>query len=239
MFGPGYEGDVPRGPAEIQRTLRARAHFGGGAHDRRPRADQGRGYAHGASAAHERRYARAARGHAGRCDECGVRGVGRAAARAERLHGPARPLPGGTASPVEGIFYAGTVTAPKNVGETICEGIAAGRCRRGLREKFVASWPSYNSVTPSAAPGDRHRPQQPAQERRDPARDARVADLHRLRLLHRRVHGGQPHAVQLPPRAIRSCGARRIPGAYEEMNKCMLCGKCRLVCRAASTRAAW
>ncbi len=32
---------------------------------------------------------------------------------------------GGTASPVEGIFYAGTVTAPKNVGETICEGIAA------------------------------------------------------------------------------------------------------------------
>lgn len=32
---------------------------------------------------------------------------------------------GGTVSPVEGIFYAGTVTAPKNVGETICEGIAA------------------------------------------------------------------------------------------------------------------
>ena len=95
---------------------------------------------------------------------------------------------GNVKSNVEGIFYAGTVTAPKNIGESLNEGTAA-----------------------ADAAGDRHRPQQPAQERRDIARDARVAGLHRLRRLHGGLHGGQPYGIQLP-QGTYAGAARRIPG---------------------------
>ncbi len=39
---------------------------------------------------------------------------------------PADMFAGNVDSPVRGIFYAGTVTAPKNIGESLNEGVAAG-----------------------------------------------------------------------------------------------------------------
>ena len=116
---------------------------------------------------------------------------------------------GNVKSNVEGIFYAGTVTAPKNRRESerrdgrrrccgpVCRGLAYGS------DQF--------RIYHLQAAGNRHRPQQPAQERRDPARDARVAGLYRLRRLHGGLYGGQSHGIQLP-QGTYAGAARRIPG---------------------------
>ena len=113
---------------------------------------------------------------------------------------------GNVKSNVDGIFYAGTITAPKNIGESLNE----------QPTPRPNTWRHSNGgdqfrIHHFEAPGHRHRPQQPAQERRDPARDARVADLHRLRGLHGGLHGGQPHGVQFP-QGPHAGAPRRIPG---------------------------
>ena len=90
---PRLRGDVPRGTAEIQHSFHPRTHFGGQPDDRRTRTDQGRGYPHGTSAAHERRHADPDRGHACQRRQRRFCRGGRAEPCAERLHGAARHVP--------------------------------------------------------------------------------------------------------------------------------------------------
>lgn len=89
MFGPGYEEMYREAQQRCNIHFVRGAYLGGQPDDRREGADQGRGYADGTPAADERRYAGAHRRHAGQRRQSRFRRLGRAAAGAERLHGPA------------------------------------------------------------------------------------------------------------------------------------------------------
>lgn len=118
---------------------------------------------------------------------------------------------GNVKSNVEGIFYAGTVTAPKNIGESLNEATAAADAAARYLGGIAYGGDQFRIYHLQAA-GDRHRPQQPAQERRNPARNAGAAGLHRMRGLHGGLHGRKSHGVQFPqgsharpPRRVSGC----------------------------------
>ena len=114
-------------------------------------------------------------------------------------------------SGVDGIFYAGAVTAPKNIGESLSEAVVAADRAAEYLKRAQDDGDGEFRIRRQQAARDRSGSQQSAQERRDPARDARVADLHRLRGLHGALYGGQPDVVQLPQGAYAGA-ARRVRG---------------------------
>ncbi len=124
MFGPGYE-EMYREAQQNYNIHFVRGRISEASPTRRPVADQGRRYPDGASFADERRYAGAARRDAGERFERRFRGFGRVEAGAQRLHGTAGPLLEQRPQRCGRDLYAGTVTAPKNIGETLNEADAA------------------------------------------------------------------------------------------------------------------
>ncbi len=142
---------------------------------------------------------------------------------------------GNVKSNVEGIFYAGTVTAPKNIGESLNEGTAAGRCLRPVCRGLAMAAINfgYTITKPRAIDIDRN--------------NLRKSDeiLREMPELQTCIGCGACTAVctagnltEFNFRKVHTLVRRgEYQGAYEEMNKCMLCGKCRLVCpRGINTR---
>ena len=130
-------------------------------------------------------------------------------------------------SNVDGIFYAGAVTAPKNIGETLNEGIAAA----GIAMAAINF--GYTISKPRAIDLDRN--------------NLRKSDeiLREMPELQTCIGCGACTAIctagnltEFNFRKVHTLVRRgEYQGAYEEMNKCMLCGKCRLVCpRGINTR---
>jgi len=142
---------------------------------------------------------------------------------------------GNVKSNVEGIFYAGTVTAPKNIGESLNEGTApppAAAPRGGGVAKGAETF-GYTISKPRAIDIDRN--------------NLRKSDeiLREMPELQACIGCGACTAVctagnltEFNFRKVHTLVRRgEYQGAYEEMNKCMLCGKCRLVCpRGINTR---
>ena len=142
---------------------------------------------------------------------------------------------GNVKSNVEGIFYAGTVTAPKNIGESLNEGTAAAdaAARYVGVEHMAAINFGYTISKPRAIDIDRN--------------NLRKSDeiLREMPELQACIGCGACTAVctagnltEFNFRKVHTLVRRgEYQGAYEEMNKCMLCGKCRLVCpRGINTR---
>ena len=136
-------------------------------------------------------------------------------------------------SNVDGIFYAGAVTAPKNIGETLNEGIAAADAAARYVGAMAAINFGYTISKPRAIDLDRN--------------NLRKSDeiLREMPELQTCIGCGACTAIctagnltEFNFRKVHTLVRRgEYQGAYEEMNKCMLCGKCRLVCpRGINTR---
>ena len=142
---------------------------------------------------------------------------------------------GNVKSNVDGIFYAGTITAPKNIGESLNEGHRRSRRRGQIRGGIAMAAINfgYTISKPRAIDIDRN--------------NLRKSDeiLREMPELQTCIGCGACTAVctagnltEFNFRKVHTLVRRgEYQGAYEEMNKCMLCGKCRLVCpRGINTR---
>ena len=130
---------------------------------------------------------------------------------AERFHGAARHVLGQREEQRGGHFLRRNRHGAEEYRRIVER--SNGRCRRcGPISGGIAYGGDQFRIYHLQAAGDRHRPQQPAQERRNPARNAGAAGLHRMRGLHGGLHGRKSHGVQFPqgsharpPRRVSGC----------------------------------
>lgn len=236
MFGPGYE-EMYREAQQNYNIHFVRGRISEASDLRRPVADQGRRYPDGASFADERRYAGAARRDAGERFERRFRGFGRVEAGAQRLHGTAGPL---------------LEQRPQRCGRDLLRryghraeeyrrNIERGRCGSGSPDGLsgegivmaAINW-GYAINKPRVIDIDSNNLRKSDEILREmpelqtcigcggctaTCTAGNLTDFN-FRKLHTLVRRGE------------------YQGVYEQMNKCMLCGKCRLVCpRGINTRA--